>query len=351
MSFHFPAVFSAARGDSNRPGILNIVDEWRALSEAAFFWVNAARYPWQRCENGQAKPVMLIPGFGVGDLSLIPLASFCNWLGHHARFVGIVANAGCPSLMLERLEAKFGQIYRENGAPVVVIGHSLGGLYARELAHRHPEQVERVITLGAPVSHPLNSCNTTLSVMADCLAAISSQWKECLMGSCACGATLEMRRMPPVPVTAIYSRTDGIVGWKGCISQGGSATLDHVEVAGSHFGMALSPDVFRIIAERLAWPREQRRNSVASARKLRLVAQGRHAPASAAGRLRKIKPNATYNLMAPVSRSPSTAAIPGLEFAAPVERTGQGSRVAVLKIAARRQTVRKAGGFNPERLQ
>lgn len=348
MSFHFPAVFSAARSDSGRPGILDIVDEWRALSEAALFWVNAARYPWQRAENGQAKPVMLIPGFGVGDLSLIALASFCNWLGHRARFVGIVANAGCPRLMLDRLEAKLGQIYRQCDAPVVVIGHSLGGLFARELAHRHPEQIERVITLGAPVSHPLNSCNTMLSALADCAAAVFSGWKECLTGSCSCGATLMMHRMPPVPVTAIYSRTDGIVDWKGCIGQSGSATLDHVEVMGSHFGMPLSPEVFRIIAERLAWPREEPRNPVTSAGKLRLVAQ--HASAAAAGRPRKINPNATYNLTAPVSRPQSTAAIPSLQFAAPGERTGQGSRVAVLKIAARRQTVRKAGGLNPERL-
>ena len=303
------------------------------------FWVNAAHYPWQRAEDGQAKPVMLIPGFGIGDLSLIPLASFCNWLGHRARFVGIVANAGCPSAMLERLEAKLGQIYRENGAPVVVIGHSLGGLYGRELALRHPEQVERVITLGSPVSHPLDSCNTTLSVLADCIAAISSRWKECLMGSCSCGTTVEMHRMPPVPVTAIYSRTDGVVDWKGCIGQSDSAALDHVEVMGSHLGMALSPEVFRIIAERLAWPREQPRNAVTPTTKLRLV--DRHAPTVGAG------PN---NLTAAESKPSATAAIPNLQLAAPVERAGQGSRVAILKIAARRQTVREAGSLNPERL-
>jgi len=332
MAFSFPAVFSAARNGSDRPGILNIVDEWRVLSEAALFWVNAARYPWQRAEHGQAKPVMLIPGFGIGDLSLIPLASFCNWLGHHARFVGIMANAGCPSVMLERLEAKLGQIYREKGAPVVVIGHSLGGLYARELGHRHPEQVERVITLGAPVSHPLNSCNTTLTVLADCIAAISSQWKECLTGSCSCGATLEMRRMPPVPVTAIYSRTDGIVDWKGCIGHSDSATLDHVEVMGSHLGMALSLDVFRIIAERLAWPREQPRNPVASAAKLRLVS--RRAPSASA----------------PASSPSAAPAVNKLQLATPGKRASQSGRVAVLKVAARRQSVRKAGSSHPERL-
>src|SRR5271156_2320735 len=113
MAFRFSALFPAVRDNSERPGVLDIVDEWRVFAETALLWVNATRYSWQRAEHGESKPVMLIPGFGVGDLSLIPMASFCNWLGHHARFVGILANAGCPSLMVERLETKLDQIFHE----------------------------------------------------------------------------------------------------------------------------------------------------------------------------------------------------------------------------------------------
>lgn len=265
------ALFSGLRSDSDSPGILNMADEWRALGEAAMLWFHAARYPWQRSETGPAKPVMLIPGFGVGDLSLVPLAAFCNWLGHRSRFVGILANAGCPRLMLERLEIKLGRIHREIGSPVVVVGHSLGGLYARELAHRHPEMVERVITLAAPINRPLNACNTTLGALAESVATIYGRWKECLTESCSCGLTMGMNRMPPVPVTAIYSRTDGIVDWRSCIDRNDSATLNHVEVMGSHIGMALSPDVFRVIAEQLAMPREKPRSATPPARNLRLV--------------------------------------------------------------------------------
>jgi pimeloyl-ACP methyl ester carboxylesterase len=235
--------------------------------------------------------------------------------------------------MLERLETKLDDIYRENGAPVVVIGHSLGGLYARELGHRHPEQIERVITLGAPASHPLDSCNTTLNVLADCIAAISNRWKECVMGACSCGTALQMHRMPPVPVTAIYSRTDGIVDWKGCIGESGSASLDHVEVMGSHFGMTLSPDVFRIVAERLTWPRQQPRDPATSAPKLRLISRRMPAPYAAA------------------SRASATPAAIKLQFAAPVKRAGQGGRVAVLEVASRRQSVCEAGGLDSERLE
>jgi triacylglycerol lipase len=275
MSFRLSALLPTVGGTSERPGILSIFDELHALGETAFMWFNAARYPWQRAEIAERKPVMLIPGFGVGDLSLIALANFCNWLGHRARFVGIVANAGCFSQMIERLETKLDEIFQENNAPVVVIGHSLGGLYARELAHRHPEKIERVITLGSPVSHPLNSCNIALSVMADCIAALSSRWKECLMNSCSCGTALEMHRMPDVPVTAIYSRSDGIVDWKGCIAESDSATLDYVEVNDSHLGMAVSSEVFRIIAERLAWPREESKKALPPEKtSLRLVHGG-----------------------------------------------------------------------------
>jgi len=265
------ALFSALGNGSDRPGILNMADEWRALGEAAMLWFHAARYPWQRSENGLTKPVMLIPGFGVGDFSLVPLAAFCNWLGHRARFAGILANAGCPRPMLERLEIKLGRIHRETGSPVVVVGHSLGGLYARELAHRHPKMVERVITLAAPINGPLNSCNRTLGLVADSIALVYSRWKECLSESCSCGLTMAMNRVPPVPVTAIYSRTDGIVDWRSCIDRSDSATLEHVEVMGSHIGMAFSRDVFRVIAEQLAISREKPRSATPPARKLRLV--------------------------------------------------------------------------------
>jgi len=294
MPFRLSALLPAVGGNSERPGILSIFDELHALGETAFTWFNAARYPWRRAEVGEGKPVMLIPGFGVGDLSLIAMANFCNWLGHRARFVGIVANAGCFSQMIERLETKLDEIFHENDAPVVVIGHSLGGLYARELAHRHPEKIERVITLGAPVSHPLNSCNIALSVMADCIAALSSRWKECLMNACSCGTALEMHRMPDVPVTAIYSRSDGIVDWKGCIAESDSATLDFVEVTDSHLGMAVSPDVFRIIAERLAWPREESREAPAPEKATLRLVQGGAIKRSQSGNR---KPNPTLHAL------------------------------------------------------
>jgi len=156
-----------------------------------------------------------------------------------------------------------------DGSPVVVIGHSLGGVYARELAARDPERIERVITLGSPINAPRDSCHRAVRAVADSIAVLRGQREGCLTESCSCGLELTQRRTHAVPITVVYSRTDGIVHWESCIDQTSSGLVDHVEVMGSHVGMALSPDVFRIIADRLAMPRPEARPP--STRLLRLI--------------------------------------------------------------------------------
>ena len=142
---------------------------------------------------------------------------------------------------------------------MVVVGQSLGGVYARELAWRDPERIERVITLGSPINAPRESCHRAVRVVADSMAMLRGRREGCLTESCSCGLELTRRRTQTVPVTVVYSRTDGIVHWESCIDRGGSAMVEHSEVMGSHVGMAISPDVFRIIADRLAMPRAESR--------------------------------------------------------------------------------------------
>jgi hypothetical protein len=102
------------------------------------------------------------------------------------------------------------------------------------------------------------------------MAMLRGQREGCLTESRSCGVSLTNERSLQVPATVIYSRTDGIVHWESCIDRSASSTLDHVEVMGSHIGMAVSPDVFRIVADQLATPRE-RPLRTASLRTLRLV--------------------------------------------------------------------------------
>ena len=252
-----------------RPGVLDILGELRVPLEVLAFPFRALRHPWPRCSNGDAKTVMLIPGFMAGDVSLRPMARFCGWLGHRAEFGGIWQNARCPRTTIEQLIKRLREIADRDGAPAVVVGQSLGGVYARELAWRDPDRVERVITLGSPINAPRDSCHRAVRLVADSMAVLRGRREGCLTESCSCGLELTRRRAQSVPVTVVYSRTDGIVHWESCIDRTGSPMVEHTEVMGSHVGMALSPDVFRIIADRLATPRRDSRPPVNRA--LRLV--------------------------------------------------------------------------------
>jgi len=242
-----------------RPGVLDLLGELRAPLEALAFPFRALRHPWPRFADGDGKTVMLVPGFMAGDLTLRPMARFCEWLGHRAEFCGILQNARCPRVTLEQLAAKLREISDRDGSPVVVIGHSLGGVYARELAARDPERIERAITLGSPINAPRDSCHRAVRAVADLMAALRGQREGCLTESCSCGLEFTRRRTHAVPITVVYSRTDGIVHWESCIDRTGSDLVDHAEVMGSHAGMAVSTDVFRIIADRLAMPRPEAR--------------------------------------------------------------------------------------------
>jgi hypothetical protein len=249
--------------------VLDILGELRAPLEALAYTFRALRPPWPRFDKGEGKLVMLVPGFMAGDFSLSLMARFLRWLGHRVEFCGIWSNAKCPRATLERLAARVSEISEREGAPVVVIGQSLGGVYAREVASRDPERIERVITLGAPINAPRDSCHSAVRAVADSMAAIRGRREGCLTESCSCGLELTRRRTHAVPVTVVYSRSDGIVHWQSCIDQTGSGLVEHVEVMGSHVGMAVSPDVFRIIADRLVMPRPEARPP--SSRSLRLI--------------------------------------------------------------------------------
>jgi pimeloyl-ACP methyl ester carboxylesterase len=126
---------------------------------------------------------------------------------------------------------------------VTLIGWSLGGLYAREIAKALPHRVRQVITLGTPFARIANSTNV--------------QWLfELLSGTSAAVDTALARRLaaaPPVPTTSIYSRSDGVVAWQACVAKP-SPLAENVEVESSHLGLIWHPDVLRIVADRLAQP-------------------------------------------------------------------------------------------------
>ena len=235
--------------------MLDALGEFRVPLEASIYWLGALTHPWPHVRPNNAKVVMLIPGFMAGDMTLAPLANFCRWLGHRAVYAGILSNSECPRETMRKLNARLALAYEKFEQPIVVIGQSLGGVYAREIAREHPDMVERVISLGSPIRMPRRAANLAVEAVAKSIAILRGRAQGCLSESCQCGLILSDESPADVPSTHVYSRTDGVVHWESCVDLSGAPTVENVEVMGSHVGMGLNADVYRIIADRLAMQR------------------------------------------------------------------------------------------------
>ena len=205
---------------------------------------------------GDGSAVVIIPGFLASDVYLVELYAWLKRVGYKPYFSGIGLNADCPNLLIRsRLNETVEQAFRETRRRVHLLGHSLGGLLARSTAAERPRHVASVITLGAPfrgtVLHPR---------VQQAVERVRERILEnhgdavlptCYTGQCTCTFLSSLKRDLPasMPQTAIYSRADGMVDWRYCITE----NADHdFEVAATHIGMAFHPAVYTIVAERLA---------------------------------------------------------------------------------------------------
>ena len=220
------------------PGVLLLLLEGRAPLEWAAM---LAATPWlRRLPSGDGHPVLVYPGLGAPDLSTAPLRRFLKMRGYavHAWKQGF--NLGPRKGVLEQARARLRDIHARHQRPVSLIGWSLGGVYARELAKESPALVRSVITLGTPFTgHP----------------RATNAWRfyELVSGQRSHDPTLaaQIRRAPPVPTTSIYSRTDGVVAWRCSVNQAGPQ-VENVQLQASHIGMGMNPLVLFVVADRLA---------------------------------------------------------------------------------------------------
>jgi pimeloyl-ACP methyl ester carboxylesterase len=125
---------------------------------------------------------------------------------------------------------------------VSIVGWSLGGVYARDLALHAPQMVRYVVTLGSPFANDVRATNAT-------------RLYEALSGETV-DADLDLREALagdlPVPTTSIYSRADGVVNWNTCRLRP-SDTSENIEVfLASHIGLGVNPAVLWAVADRLA---------------------------------------------------------------------------------------------------
>jgi len=229
-------------------GLGGLLGEVRLVGEFVAFAGDALVNGSSVSGHGE-KAVLLIPGFMAGDVTLYPMASRLRASGYQVFFAGIWVNADCPVSTLGRLERSLRAAALATGAKVAIVGHSLGGIYARELARRFPDLVERIVMLGSPIRHPVENSNRPIRLLA---SAVSFAHRRCIASLGApceiCG--FDVPHTPPsVPETIIYSKSDGVVRWESCIESG--PEVEAVEVSSSHCGMALSLEVWKIVTARL----------------------------------------------------------------------------------------------------
>ena len=204
----------------------------------------AYAWPWLgSAPRGDGHSVLVLPGFTAGDESTLLLRRFLTRLGYRALPWGLGQNTGSVDIQ-ERLIHDFTSLAEQHDEKISLIGQSLGGVYARELARGFPQHVRQVITLGSPLgADGPASTNPLVSRLFQYLSGMSHEEMRDRMSSFTAAA-------PPVPSTAIYSRADGVVHWSACLEYQGERS-ENVEILGSHTGMALNPLVFHVLADRL----------------------------------------------------------------------------------------------------
>lgn len=233
------------------PRLLHQLIELRALFElAALPWL----LPVLACmPRGDGHPVLLLPGFMANEATLVALKLFLQNRGYEVQSWGFGRNVGFSSRHANALQQKIRYMHHKSGRKVSLVGWSLGGMYAMYGAHQAPECVRCVITLGSPVSFDPEGSQSPPLVKA--LYRVIAH----PMGTAAHLTHLRAKhlRRPkvlPVPISCIYSLTDGVVPPQEATIDGDPARHENIRVRGSHLGLGFNPLVLWIVADRLAQP-------------------------------------------------------------------------------------------------
>jgi pimeloyl-ACP methyl ester carboxylesterase len=222
------------------PGLVRLALEWRAPWE--YGAAVALRPLLNLAPKGDGHPVLVFPGMMASDITTAPLRSFLESRGYVTYGWKLRTNLGPRAGVLEACRARLAEIRKRHKRRISLIGWSLGGIYAREFAKEFPRQVRLVITLGTPFTgHP----------------KATNAWRlyELVTGH-KIGAPdvhTALRVPPPVPVTSIFSRSDGVVAWQCSVEKEGPLH-ENIEVEASHLGLGFNPLSWYAIADRLAQP-------------------------------------------------------------------------------------------------
>jgi pimeloyl-ACP methyl ester carboxylesterase len=217
--------------------------------------------------RGDGHPVLVLPGLGGGDAPTILLRAVLRRLGYPAYGWGLGRNVGPTARAVNGLRSRLDDLTVRFGVATSLVGLSLGGIYARQLARRAPDAVRQVITLGSPVG--LSRMRAEYQPVSDSAAAnrLFGDWSDfprwphwaawarwyARLQADAAGLPLEATDPLPVPTTSIYSTLDGMVGWRACRNEPGPRA-ENIAVTASHLGLPNHPAVLWAVADRLAQP-------------------------------------------------------------------------------------------------
>jgi pimeloyl-ACP methyl ester carboxylesterase len=189
--------------------------------------------------RGDGAIVLVIPAFLAGDAMTAGLRHFLRYLGYRPETAGVRMNVGATPRLIAKLEAALIRLSNEQGGPIFVVGQSLGGVLARDLALRYPQHVRRVVTLCSPIRVPIT---TPLAFGLPLIAPLFDRdWLA--RRNAICGPL-------SVPVTALYSEDDGVVDWRECLQDNHPAS-ENIRVEGAHSTIGASPSALAAIARAL----------------------------------------------------------------------------------------------------
>lgn len=197
----------------------------------------------QRAPAGDGHSVIVFPGLSASDTSTLPLRGYLQGLGYSVSGWNQSHNFGPRAGVLQEARRQVQATFAESGNKVSLIGWSLGGVYARELAKELPECVRSVITLGTPFAGSHKSTNAWRIYELTSGRKVEHET-----------ALFDLPTAPPVPTTSIYTRTDGVVAWQASQQARSEANpfTENVEVYASHIGLGVNPTTWWAVADRLA---------------------------------------------------------------------------------------------------
>jgi pimeloyl-ACP methyl ester carboxylesterase len=229
-----------AKSPLRPPGLGMLLAELRGIFE---FNASLLMSPLlMRAPRGDGHPVLALPGFLASDLSMAPMRRYLAELGYDAHAWQMGRNLGGISRVRAALRDRLAEIHAASRRKVSIVGWSLGGVYARDLALSAPELVRYVVTLGSPFASDVRATNATrlYEALSGEVIGGDPEFLDALAGDL------------PVPTTSIFSRADGVVNWQTCLLRP-SAAAENVEVyLASHVGLGVNPAVLWAVADRLA---------------------------------------------------------------------------------------------------